>query len=93
MPFVLEIDYQVTIALAIASWMIAEAATPIQMIKYWLHLDNAMTENSFMNFFRELLNCSLCVGTWVGFFYAFDWQQALFVAVLAESISRLSNNS
>lgn len=73
-------------------FLFARAAEPIQMVKRFFTLDvDAQHTSRLHKFFIDLLNCSLCVGFWVGLYIYLSLDMACLVAVCSEMLTRLIN--
>jgi len=75
--------------LIIAVWFVTTAAEPIQNIKYYFGLSNdSKIKNKVQDFFVKLLNCSLCLGTYVGLIAYQNVYKALIFGLAAETFAR-----
>lgn len=66
------------IGLSALTYLLAEGAEPIQWFKEKIKLSNF-----------TLVNCSLCLGFWIGTLYFWNPIYGAVVSILAETISRI----
>ena len=70
-------------------FLFAVGAEPIQWIKSLVHVqEDAEYKNKVQYFFVKLLNCSLCVGFWVGLIFYHSIILAGLVSIGSEFIAR-----
>ena len=72
--------------------MIVEYAQPIQWIKAYYKLTHDLqTKNTWKLILSKMLNCSLCLGFWVGLCFYQDLYWAVIISFLSEITYRLIN--
>lgn len=86
------------IGLLAFTWLFTQGAAPVQFIKKLLNIHRDSTPKDLTRqVIRELVNCSLCTGFWLGFiFYAITGHDypilmGCLVSIAAEIFSRLIN--
>lgn len=58
------------IGLLCVSWLFSTGASSIQQLKKAIGLDNkSVVKNIWMVIIRELINCAMCSGFWIGLTY------------------------
>lgn len=83
------------LGLLCATWLFTEGAGPIQFLKRLLEIRaNDTPKSLFKQVVRELVNCALCSGFWIGLiFYSFSGYEhwilmACLTSVAAELFAR-----
>lgn len=67
--------------------ILAVEAKPIQIIKSWIWKKRT-------GLIFEMLECSMCLGFWLGLIFTQDFQQAVVISIFAEFIhSKLKGGS
>lgn len=87
------------LGLLCATWLFTEGAGPVQFIKGLMEIRaNDQPKSLTKQVVRELVNCALCSGFWIGLlFYGFSGYQhwilfACLTSVAAELFARLINH-
>lgn len=79
------------------TWLFTEGAGPVQFIKKLLEVHNLSEPRSLVKkVLRELVNCALCSGFWIGLIFYWFYPNPLLMAsvtsVAAELFARLINH-
>jgi len=83
-------EYIKFIALLTCVWLFVKGAGSIQFLKNYIGIGAySKPKNALIILAKELTNCSLCSGFWMGLIYYQDFLMACLVSVCAEIVSRL----
>lgn len=82
------------LSLLCLTYLIAYGATPIELVKIYFNISNeSYPTSNVIIFIRELVNCALCVGFWVGLLYYQSILLACLVSICAEILTNYLKNN
>lgn len=72
------------------TWLIAKGADPVQFVKVYFGVSNSsVTKSILKSLIQKFVNCSMCLGFWIGFIYYQDILLACIVSLVAEAFERI----